>query len=108
MNHINNEDIQKRQQQLCVQYRKVAEKAKEDMIQLYLSSAKAQMDHYQKQFKDERTQMRVEQDKLPKNEKLTKIMDDILEKQLKNISESIECLYNYKVSELIPSNSINS
>jgi len=102
MNHIQNEDIQKRQQQLYVQYRKVAEKAKEDMLQLYLSSAKTQMDHYQKQFNDERTQMRKKQDKLPLNEKLTKIMNDLLEKQLKNVSDSIKCVYNYKVLELIP------
>ena len=98
MNSINNEDIQKRQQQLYLQYRKVAEKAKEDMIQLYLSSAKTQMDHYQKQFKDEETQMWMKQNKLPANEKLTTTMVDLLEKQLKNISESIECVYSYKVS----------
>ncbi|CAF4785404.1 unnamed protein product, partial [Rotaria sp. Silwood2] len=84
-------------QKLHDQYRSVAEQAKYDMIQLYLSSAEAQMNRYHKQFYVKMTQFWLEQRSLPQDRKLSNTMIHLIEERYKNIIESVKCAYQYKM-----------
>lgn len=66
------------------------------MIELYLSSAKAQMDRYRQQFNSKLRQFWFQQHSLPNDKRLTCLMIDLIEQRLKNISEAVTCLYKYK------------
>ena len=97
LNTMHSQDVrQRQQQQLYEEYRKVSEKAKEDMMTLYLSSAEAQMHHYHDQFNTEMKQFWNEQRTLPTNQKFTGAMLNVLTQRYNNISESIDYVYKYK------------
>ncbi|CAF3116190.1 unnamed protein product [Rotaria sp. Silwood2] len=94
-NTIGNQEVR---QKLHDQYRSVAEQAKHDMIQLYLSSAEAQMNRYHKQFYVKMKQFWLEQRSLPQDRKLSNTMIHLIEERYKNISESVKCAYRYKMN----------
>lgn len=88
------------------QYMTVAQKAREDLIQLYLSSAKAQMERYHKKFYSILKQFWHDQHSLSNDKKLTPLIIDLIEQRSKNISESVKCVYKYKF-DLLNINSVN-
>ena len=96
LNTKHSQDVRQQQQQLYEEYRKVSEKAKQDMMALYLSSAEAQMHHYHDQFNTEMKQFWNEQRTLPTNQKFTEAMLNVLTQRYNNISESINYVYKYK------------
>ena len=89
------------------QYINVAKQAKDEMIQLCLSSAEAQMHRYDQQFTAKSKQFWLEQRSLPNDQKLPDVMIDLIEQRWKNISESVKCAYQYRI-ELIHLSSMNS
>ncbi|CAF2935453.1 unnamed protein product [Rotaria sp. Silwood2] len=70
-NTIGNQEVR---QKLHDQYRSVAEQAKYDMMQLYLSSTEAQMNRYRKQFYVKMKQFWLEHRSLPQDRKLSNTM----------------------------------
>ncbi len=50
-----------------------------DMLNLYISSATAQMQHYQRQHNDQTKTMWLDQRSLPQDQKLTPVMIDLIE-----------------------------
>lgn len=103
---FNTNESQHLRQDLYQQYLIVAQKAKEDMIELYLSSAKAQMERYHKQFYTKLKQFWLAQQSVPSNNRMTKLVIDLIEQRLENISESVKCTYKYKF-DLLHMNSAN-
>ncbi|CAF2075353.1 unnamed protein product [Rotaria magnacalcarata] len=101
-NAIENGDIRQKSHD---QYINIAQQAKEDMLQLYLSSAKAQMDRYRKQLNSKLKQFWLEQRSLPKDKKLTALIINLIEQRWKNMSESVQCVYKYKL-DLLHLNSV--
>jgi hypothetical protein len=88
------------------QYINVAKQAKDEMIQLCLSSAEAQMHRYHQQFTAKLKQFWQEQRSLPNDQKLPNIMINLMEQRWKNISESVKCAYKYR-TDLIHFNFMN-
>jgi hypothetical protein len=66
------------------------------MFNIYISSAKTQMQHYQREHNNEIKRMWQDQRSLPQDQKLTRIMLDLLEKRADVIEERIKCIYNYR------------
>ncbi|CAM4819703.1 unnamed protein product [Rotaria magnacalcarata] len=91
-NAIENGDIRQKSHD---QYINIAQQAKEDMLQLYLSSAKAQMYRYRKQLNSKLKQFWLEQRSLPKDKKLTALIINLIEQRWKNMSESVQYIYPF-------------
>ena len=96
-NTIEDESIRRKLHQ---EYMKITQQAKEEMLQLYISTAQAQMDRYRKQFNSKLKQFWLEQHSLPKDQKLTAAMINLIEQRWKNMSESVKCVYKYKLDLL--------
>ncbi|CAF3804889.1 unnamed protein product [Rotaria sp. Silwood1] len=84
-------------QKLYDQYIHIAQQAKKDMIQLYLSSAQAQMDRYEKEFNLKLKQLQDREQLLPNDKKLNGNMILLIEQRCKNISEGVKCVYKHKL-----------
>ncbi|CAF4189852.1 unnamed protein product, partial [Rotaria sordida] len=93
------------QQKLRDQYINIAQQAKKDMIQLYFSSAQAQMDQYQKEFNTKLQQFQVKQQSLPDDKKFNSSMITLIEQRWKNMSDGVKCVYKYKL-DLVRLNSV--
>ena len=89
------------------QYKNIAQQAKDDMLQLTLSSAETQMTRYHQQFNAQLKQFWLEQRSLPYDQRLSHRMLDLIEQRYQNIVESVQCVYTYKAN-LIRLNSYSS
>ena len=78
------------------QYFNVAQKAKEEMMKLYLSSAEEQMHRYQQQFTAKMKPFQDEPASQTTRPKLTSAMVRLIKQRQKNVSESVKCVYKYK------------
>ena len=85
------------EQQFYDRYRQVIQKSNDEMIGLYLSTAEAQMQHYQKHFNDELKRIWEEQRTARITEKLTLVMLHLIEQLYNNISDRVKCVYNFRV-----------
>ncbi len=101
---IDNQNIRQQLYNQCIQ---AAQQAKEDMMKVCLSTAKAQMQRYHEQFNDELKQFWEEQRSLHYEQKLSEIMIHLLEQRYNNVSESVKCAYVYKTN-LLRFNSVHS
>jgi len=70
------------------------------MFNLYISSATAQMQHYQRQHNDQIKKMPQDRCSLPQDQKLTPIMIDLIEQRANINAERIESIYNFKAQTL--------
>ncbi|CAF1083685.1 unnamed protein product [Didymodactylos carnosus] len=91
------DDPTAREQQFYNRYRQVIQKSNDEMISLYLSSAEAQMQYYQKHFNDELKRIWEEQRTARITEKLTVAMLHLIEQRYNNISDRVKCVYDFRV-----------
>ena len=70
------------------------------MFNLYISSAKSQVQHYQREHNDGIKKMWQDQRSLSQDQKLTMDMMDLIEKHVGVIAERIKCIYNFKAQTL--------
>lgn len=87
-------------EQFYTKYKQVIEKSKIDMFNLYISSATAQMQHYEREHLNGIQQMQQDQCLLPEEQKFTPIMIDLIEQRANLIAERIKCIYDFKAQTL--------
>ncbi|CAF4488794.1 unnamed protein product [Rotaria sp. Silwood2] len=91
---INDRNIRQRLMDRC---EKILQQTKSDMMIVYITTAEAKMDQYQKKFDTEMAKMKENQCTGPPDKKLTLTMLNIMERRFKNINERLMCLYKLKL-----------
>ncbi|CAF1572482.1 unnamed protein product, partial [Adineta steineri] len=88
-------------QELLQQYKQIAEQSRANIFTLYMKTAKEQQDEYKKKHETNLTKM-WNTYRLPSsdNEKISPKMLDLMHQCCMKISESIKCIYKFKVDSL--------
>jgi len=83
-------------QDLYQQYKQTVEEGRQKMMAISLECANAQKVQCLQQFQSEMTKLWTMEKTLPFNQKLTKIMQNLIEQRLENIAARVQCLYKFK------------
>ncbi|CAF2967501.1 unnamed protein product [Rotaria sp. Silwood2] len=94
-------------QKLHDQYVNIAKQARKDILKLCLSTAQIQKDQSTEEFNTKLEQFKLKQQSLLNHKKFTSNMINLMEEHWKQISESVECVYKYKL-DLLRLNSVHN
>ncbi|CAF1389602.1 unnamed protein product [Adineta steineri] len=83
-------------EQVYKQYKNTAEQARIKMMTIYMECAEGQKQQCQTQYDIEMKEAYKIQRDLPSDQQLTKLMWNLIEQRLTNISARIECIYKFK------------
>ncbi|CAF4185815.1 unnamed protein product [Rotaria sordida] len=87
-------------QELFNQYQKIAEQSRLDMFNLYLKSAKIQMDECKKKFDADMKKLWHDQRSSFDNGKLSPVMINLIEQRCNKIGDRIRCTYVFKAKSI--------
>ncbi|CAF1397332.1 unnamed protein product, partial [Rotaria sp. Silwood1] len=86
--------------ELFNQYKKIAEQSRLDMFNLYLKSAKIQMDECNKRFDTDMKKLKHERRSSDDNEKISPVMINLIEQRCNKIGDRIKCTYIFKAKSI--------
>ncbi|CAF1411371.1 unnamed protein product [Rotaria sordida] len=87
-------------QELLNQYKKIAVQSRLDIFNLYMKSAKSQMDECKKKFDADMKKLWHDQHSSSDNEKLSPLMFNLIEQRCNKIGDRIRCIYIFKVKSI--------
>ncbi|CAF1006674.1 unnamed protein product [Rotaria sordida] len=87
-------------QELFNQYKEIAEQSKQNMLSLYLKSAKIQMDECNKKFDADMKKLWHDRRSSCDNEKISPVMIDLIEQRCNKIGDRIRCIYIFKAKSI--------
>ncbi|CAF1290998.1 unnamed protein product [Rotaria sordida] len=76
---------------------KILQRTKSEMVMVYITTAEAKMNEYEKRFNTDLAKMKENQCSGPSHKKLTQTMLNIMERRFQNINERLTCLYKLKL-----------
>ncbi|CAF1468680.1 unnamed protein product, partial [Rotaria sordida] len=76
---------------------KILQRTKSEMMMIYITTAEAKMNEYEKKFDTDLAKMKENQCSGPSHKKLTQTMLNIMERRFQNINERLTCLYKLKL-----------
>ncbi|CAF1431412.1 unnamed protein product [Rotaria sordida] len=83
-------------QELFNQYKKIAVQSRLDIFNLYMKSAKIQMDECNKKFDTDMKKLKHDRQSSCDNEKISPVMIDLIEQRCNKIGDRIRCTYIFK------------
>ncbi|CAF1411339.1 unnamed protein product [Rotaria sordida] len=87
-------------QELFNQYKTIAVQSRLDIFNLYMKSAKSQMDECKKKFDANMKKLWHDQHSSSDNEKLSALMINLIEQRCNKIGDRIRCIYIFKVKSI--------
>ncbi|CAF3964074.1 unnamed protein product [Rotaria sp. Silwood1] len=87
-------------QELFNQYKEIAKQSRLDMFNLYLKSAKIQMDECKKKFDTDMKKLWYDRRSSCDNEKISPFMIDLIEQRCNKIGDRIQCTYIFKAKSI--------
>ncbi|CAF3964179.1 unnamed protein product [Rotaria sp. Silwood1] len=87
-------------QNLFNQYKKIAEQSRQDMFNLYLKSAKIQMDECKKKFDADMKKLWYDRRSTADNKEISPLMINLIEQRCNIIADRIRCTYVVKAKSI--------
>ncbi|CAF4063435.1 unnamed protein product, partial [Rotaria sordida] len=76
---------------------KILQRTKSEMMMIYITTAEAKMNEYEKRFDTDLAKMKENQSSDSSYKRLTQTMLNIMERRFQNINERLTCLYKLKL-----------
>ena len=90
------------QQELYKEYKEVAEQSRNDLFNVYLSSAEEQREEYRKNYEDDLKQLSHDHGSSGDKQNIPPpMMIQLIKQRCNKISERIKCIYKFKTESII-------